>query len=151
MDRAATLLRLNALVEPGGAVVHFDTGHADVPANAWAERFRALRRRYAGEDPERPGAAAAPWVRHEAFMLDSPFSCVESHAVYERRTFEAARLVNRAFSMSSRASHRLGDRAADMERDILDLIRAIAPDGSLTEVFRSSGLIARRPGEESQP
>lgn len=151
MDRAATLRRLDALIEQGGAVVLFHTGHASVPGNAWTEQFSALRRCYRGDAAERPGpngAAGTSWVRHEAFLLASAFSCVEAHSVFEERQVDAARLVDRAFSMSGTAPDRLGDRAAELERDILALVRDVAPDGRMTEVIESSALIARRPGEE---
>jgi SAM-dependent methyltransferase len=153
MDRAATLRRLDALVEPGGAVVLFHTGHAAVPDNAWAERFSELRRRYRGDGREQPGpnaaASGAPWVRHEAFLLASPFCCVEGHSVLEEGKVDAARLTARAFSMSGTAPERLGEHAAELERDILALVHDAASDGHLTEVIESSALIARRPGEET--
>jgi hypothetical protein len=153
MDRAPTLRALDALVEPGGAVVLFHTGHARVPVNAWAERFQDLRRRYGGGNDERPGPNAAAsgvaWVRHEAFLLASPFRCVEGHSVLEEGEIDAARLIDRAFSMSGTAPDRLGARAVELERDIAALVRNVAPDGRLTEVIESSVLIARRPGEEA--
>lgn len=68
--------------------------------------------------------------------------------MFEERQVDAARLVDRAFSMSGTAPDRLGDRAAELERDILALVRDVAPDGRMTEVIESSALIARRPGEE---
>jgi SAM-dependent methyltransferase len=154
MDRAATLCALDALVEPGGAVVLFHTGHAAVPVNAWVERFRALRHRYrgaAGADRPGPNAAAsgAAWVPHEAFLLASPFCCVEGHSVLEQAEVDAARLVARAFSMSGTAPAQLGEHAAELERDILALVRDEAPDGRLTEVVESTALVARRLGEEA--
>lgn len=174
MDRAATLRRLDALVEPGGAVVLFHTGHAPVPVNAWTERFRELRRRHAGDADEqtgpnaaaadragprggsgrrlgRSGASGEPWVRHEAFLLTSPFCRVEGHSVYEEGQVDAARLIDRAFSMSGTAPEKLGDRIAELERDIVTLVRDEAPDGRLTEVIESSALMARRPGKEVAP
>ncbi|HEY3847565.1 MAG TPA: class I SAM-dependent methyltransferase [Acetobacteraceae bacterium] len=153
MDRATTLRALDALIEPGGAVVLFHTHHAAVPDNAWAERFSALRRRYRGDASETPGpngaASGAPWIRHEAFLLASPFRCVEAHSVFTRGEVDAARLLARAFSMSGTAPEPLGDRAAELERDILALVRDAALDGRLAEVIESSALIARRSGEEA--
>ncbi|HVC62541.1 MAG TPA: class I SAM-dependent methyltransferase [Acetobacteraceae bacterium] len=150
MDRAATLRRLDALVEPGGAVALFHTGHAAVPVNAWADQFRELRRRHGGDAGDRVGpngASGVGWVRHEAFLLASAFRCVEAHSVFAQGEVDAGRLVDRAFSMSGTTPARLGDRAADLERDIAVLVRDMAPDGRLTEVIESSALVARRPGE----
>jgi SAM-dependent methyltransferase len=148
MDRATTLRRLDGLIEPGGAVVLFHTHHAAVPVNAWAEGFRELRRRYGDDRPGPNSESRTGWVRHEAFLLTSPFCRVETHAVFEEGQVDAARLIERAFSMGGTAPERLGDRAADLERDIAALVREIAPDGRLAEVIESSALIARRPGEE---
>lgn len=148
MDRAATLRALDALIEPGGALALFHTHHAAVPVNAWAERFSELRRRYGDDRPGPNGTSGVRWVRHEAFLLASPFRCVEAHAVFKEGQVDTARLIERAFSMGGTAPERLGDRTADLKRDIAALVREIAPDGRLTEVIESSALVARRPGEE---
>ena len=145
MDRAETLRRLDALIEPGGAVVHVHTHHAEVPVNAWTERFRDLRRRHAGDRPDGPQEHGARWVRHEAFMLASAFRCVEAHSVFEQRTFDAGTLVDRVFSMSGSSRARLEAGAEALERELRALIREIAPDGRLTEVIESNALIGRRP------
>jgi SAM-dependent methyltransferase len=150
MDRADTLRRLDALIEPAGAVVHFHTHHADVPANAWTERLRDVRRRYSGDRPDGPQEHGERWVRHEAFMLKSPFRCVEAHSVFEARTFDAGTLVDRVFSMSSSSRARLDGRAEALERELRALIREIAPDGRLTEVIDSNALIGRRPDAQEE-
>jgi len=147
MDRAPTLRRLDALIEPGGAVALFHTGAALVPENAWMERFSALRGRYAGEDPERRQRRGEAWLRHEGVLLASAFSRIEGCFVLERREIEAASLIDRAFSMSSTAPARLGGQAAALQREIEALIAEIAPDGRLIEVVESSALIAQRPGD----
>ena len=147
MDRAETLARLDALIEPGGAVVHFHTHHAEVPANAWTEAFRALRRRHAGDRPDRPQAPGEAWLPHEAFLLASAFRQLEAHTVYESREFAAEALVDRMLSMSSSSPERLGAGAAALQAELRALIAEIAPTGRLTEVIASTALIARRPGE----
>jgi SAM-dependent methyltransferase len=146
MDRAETLRRLDALVEPNGAVAHFDTEAADVPENAWMERYRAIRRRYSPAEPDRPRRRDGSWQRHEVPMLRSAFCQVEGVYVFERREFSAQTLIDRAFSMSSTSPDRLGERAADFCREIEALIAEIAPTGMLTEVIISNALLAFRPG-----
>ena len=42
MDRAETLRRLETLVEPGGAVALFSSGHRDAPDTDWIAAYRAL-------------------------------------------------------------------------------------------------------------
>ncbi|MDR3538889.1 MAG: class I SAM-dependent methyltransferase [Acetobacteraceae bacterium] len=150
MDRAATLRALDGLIEPGGAVALFHTEHAELLENAWVARYNEVRRRYAEDDSRQPHRHAG-WVRHEAFLLDSPFRCVEACAVLERRAVALDRLVDRALSMSSSSRERLGAKTAALEHDIALLSREIAPEGQLTEVIRSSALLARRPHEEGLP
>jgi SAM-dependent methyltransferase len=149
MDRAATLRALDNLIERGGGLALFNTNHAAVPANAWVEHFDAARRRFASDDPERPRRYGASWVRHEALLLSSPFSHVETCSVFERRSFDAVRLIDRAFSTSSTEPERLGNQSAELEHDIVALVKDIAPNGCLTEVIESTALIARRPHEET--
>lgn len=146
MDRAETLRRLDGLIAPGGAVVLFDTSHATDPANAWRDRYNAIRRRYAGGDTARSRMRGEGWTRHESVLLDSPFSEVDGCYVIERRRIDAVVLVDRAFSMSSSSPQRVGDHAGDMRREIEALLPEIAPDGVLTEVVTSNALIGQRPG-----
>jgi SAM-dependent methyltransferase len=148
MDRAETLRRLDGMIEPFGAIALFHAAPARAPDNAWVERYNEVRRRYTGSEQRHHGPG---WVRHEALLLDSPFCCVEACSVFERRSFDAARLVDRAFSMSSSEPAVLGQRADDLRRDIEALIGEIAVDGRLTEVIESSALIACRPHEAGLP
>ncbi len=148
MDRAETLRRLDGLIEPGGAVALFSADHPELPYNAWAEEFRALCRRYT-DDEARPGRHRRPgWVRHEALLLESPFSHLEAVAVIERRSVPAASLIDRALSMSSTSPERLGDRAGELRAEIAAFAAARAVNGMLVETIESRALIAFRPGEQ---
>src|SRR5262249_60601 len=64
MDREETLLRLDRIVEPEGAVVLFGDDHPKVPDNCWVEAFGRLIDRYAGADTAREERRAPGWVRH---------------------------------------------------------------------------------------
>jgi SAM-dependent methyltransferase len=147
MDRAETLRRLDGLIEPDGAVVHFDTEAAELPENDWMARYRVIHRHYTGDDPQRRSHRDAFWRRHESFFLQSAFSAVEGCSVFERRQIAAASLIDRVLSMSSSSPDRLGPRAAELKRDMAALVREIAPDGRLAEVVVSNALIGRRPGQ----
>jgi trans-aconitate methyltransferase len=78
MDRAETLRRLDALIEPGGAVALFDDDHPQVPDNEWRLCWRELIERYSADDPVRGRHRRPGWVRHEAMLLDSAFSDMET-------------------------------------------------------------------------
>ena len=147
MDRAETLRRLDGMIEPGGAVALFHAWPAPVPANAWQDSYLAVVRRYAGEDADQPRHRGPDWVRHEAFLLDSAFACVESVAAYEPRTVTAGQLVDRAFSRSGTTPARLGDQADALAAAIRALVSKVASEGVLHEVVVSAALIARRPAE----
>lgn len=141
MDRADTLRRLDGLIEPGGAVVLFRDSHPDLPDNGWLAAYREVTERYAT-----PGAWRGPdWVRHEAVLLDSPFSLLDELTVIERRTIPADSLIDRALSRSVSSPARLGDAAEALAAEIRGLLPRVAPDGTVTEVVASSALVARRP------
>ena len=149
MDRAETLRRLDAMIEPGGAVALFDDSHPDVPQNAWRERWRALTDRYAEGDPvhERRRVKGA-WVRHPPFLLASAFSRIERVSVLGRRMTTTESLVDRAMSMSSTSRARLGEaRAAALVAELRALFAELAPAGTLEEVLEWSAMIATRPPE----
>lgn len=145
MDRAETLRRLDALIDADGAVALFDNAHLAVSENDWVKEWRSVIDRYAADDPQRERRRADTWLRHEAVLLNSRFSRLETVSVILRHATTAASLIDRALSMSSASRDRIGARADQMVRDLQDLLRRIAPLGTLTEVLECTALIARRP------
>ena len=108
MDRAETVRRLDAMLEPGGALVLFSTTHIDAPDNAWRAEFeRVLEGAAVGG---RRAAWRQPgWVKHEAVLLDSPLCDLHRVGVVERRRTPGAALIDRALSMSGTSRARLGE------------------------------------------
>lgn len=145
MDRADTLRRLDALIEPGGAVALFNSGHRDAPDSEWIAPYRELVRRYAADDGTHVKRGLGTWVDHEAILLDSPFSVLDEIAVIERRQVSVAQLVQRALSRSSTTEERLGAAAAGFSIEIEQLLTPMAADGMLSEVIATYALVARRP------
>ena len=145
MDRVDTLRRLAGIVESDGAVALFQDNHLKVPENRWERAYDELIDSYAESHAGLAHIKSDDWVRHEAILLDSPFSALERIGVIERRRTPVDRLVDRALSRSSTAPERLGSRAADFERDIRALLADVATDGFVTEVVESEALIAMRP------
>jgi SAM-dependent methyltransferase len=148
MDRAETLRRLDTMIEPGGAVVLFNSEHRDAPTD-WNPPYRALVRRYAEGDAEHVKRRSADWVGHEALLLGSTFGLLDEVAVIERRHVSVAQLVERALSRSSTTTERLGPAAARLAKEIEELLTPLASDGMLNEVIATNALIARRPDEAS--
>ncbi|HLW79033.1 MAG TPA: class I SAM-dependent methyltransferase [Terriglobia bacterium] len=150
MDRAATLRRLDTMIEPDGAVVLFDSEHLDLPENPWGSEYRSLVRRYSDDDEAHARRRGGTWVRHEAFLLDSAFSVLDQVSVIERRSITVEQLVDRAFSRSSTAPDRLGDAAPRLAAEIEALLQPLATNGTLTEVVATSALLAKRPEGEDR-
>ena len=143
MDRPETLQRLDGMIEPDGAIALFGDTHPEVPDNAWRSAWRSVLDRYASEDRDRHRGAG--WVRHEAVLLDSPFSWLESIAIIERRRIDTQTLVRRALSMSSLAAAGAGQRADELTRDLSAALTPFAADGAIIEVVESYALLAWRP------
>jgi SAM-dependent methyltransferase len=144
MDRVDTLRRLDAMIEPGGAIALFHDSRPDVPDNAWREEYNAVLERYATDNGRRRGWRATGWVRHEAVLLDSAFSRLELAGAISRRCVPVARLIDRALSMSSTSHARIGDQADAMVAELRAMFARVAPEGSVTEVLETTALLAWR-------
>ena len=144
MDRPETARRLDALIEPGGALVLFRIEHLDVPDNAWRTEFQATIDAAVGNG--RPAWRQPGWVKNEAILLDSPFCALERIGCVERVQVSAASLIDRALSMSNTTRARLGDGVQRLRESVEALIGRVAVEGRVSEVVESVALIARRPG-----
>jgi SAM-dependent methyltransferase len=139
MDRVDTLERLDKMIEPAGAVALFGDTAPAVPANAWLKVWRDICARY---EPRTGAHQHDPnWIRHEAVLLDSPFSRLEQFGVIERRALDVETLVQRALSMGSTSPGHLGEEktaaiAADIRRALADVRE---------EVVETYALVAWRP------
>lgn len=136
MDRIDTLRRLDRLIEPTGAVAVLGDSSPAIPANAWHRVWQDICARY---EP-RTGAhrADANWIRHEAILLDSPFSRLEEFAVIERRPLDVETLVHRTLSMGSTSPTHLGEektaaisaevraRLADVREEVVETYALVA-------------------------
>ncbi|HTZ80162.1 MAG TPA: class I SAM-dependent methyltransferase [Stellaceae bacterium] len=148
MDRPRTLARLDGLIEAEGAVVLFRDRHPALPENAWSDAYRELLRRYAAEEQAGLPHRGPHWLPHEAVLLASPFSQLERYGVIERRATPVATFVERAFSMSSTAPARIGNRAAELATEVERLMAAHAVDGLVAEVVETEALMAHRPAAD---
>ena len=146
MDRAGTLQRRDGLVEPGGAVALLGTREPELPDNAWVEAYDTLIERYAADDKTRRERKSPDWLRHEAVLLESPFSRIETIAVLERRLTPVERFVDRALSMSSTSAARIGEKTAALAAEVRNTLAPFAAEGMIREVVRSAATIAWRPG-----
>jgi SAM-dependent methyltransferase len=127
----------------------FHDRHPEHPENAWRAGWRQILDRYEPADAvgrvRHSGPRSHHWVRHEAVVLQSAFSALETFGVIERRQLPAAHLIDRALSMSSTSPGSLGARAANLVEELQAFLAAAAPSGILTEIVESSALVAFRP------
>lgn len=144
MDRPDTLARLDALIEPEGAVALFSTAFASDSPMAWLAPYRALLEAYSEGDPARMQRKADGWESHDAVLAKSPFPMLERVSIVETRRVSVESLVTRPLSMSSLSRERLGERLDELLARIRQLLDAYATNGWLDERIESAALIARR-------
>jgi len=143
MDRAETLRRLDALIDPGGAVALFGDAHPEVPDNAWRMPWREVLGRYRDPGDSHP-LRGAGWVPHETMLLDSAFCRLDSVAAIDRRHIPVVTLVERALSRSGSSPARLGDRVEALSKEVVQALEPFTRDGMITEVVETHALIATR-------
>jgi ubiquinone/menaquinone biosynthesis C-methylase UbiE len=145
MDRAVTLAILDGLVMPGGAVAMFDDEHPRTVENAWRRKLDEVGRRYGrAEEPhirEREGGA---YRTHESYLLESAFNDLVRIAVVVSRARTTDDIVGLAYSLSTSAPHKLGERKAAFEADLRAALAELSPEGHFTEIAEMGALIARR-------
>jgi ubiquinone/menaquinone biosynthesis C-methylase UbiE len=146
MDRAATLQMLDRIIAPGGAVAFFHDAHPDVPENRWFRILREVSDRYSKDAAmhvtERKMGAHR---RYEPYLFESAFTLLDGLTVTSRAEITLDEIVGRAYSMSTCAPARLGDRQAAFENDLRAALAPLATGGEFVEVAEMVALVARRP------
>ncbi|MGY5812042.1 class I SAM-dependent methyltransferase [Rhizobium sp. LEGMi198b] len=144
MDRQATLTALDRLIEPGGAVVLFHDRQV-LATPDWRSIVDKLTETFAPErHQERLLRKSKAWAPHEAMLLASPFCNLERIGIVNQYQRDIEDIVGRVFSMSSTSPQALGDKLADFEAALRAELLEVAPDGKITEIVESQGLLAFR-------
>jgi SAM-dependent methyltransferase len=149
MDRAATLVTLDRMVSPAGAVALFGDRRIPLPNQDWRAVVEALTGTYAPQAVEERHRRRSD-ARHEAVLLASPFSRLEHYGIVVSRMLDAEAIVGRTFSMSGTSPAMLGNRRAAFEADLRRELAALSPSGVFQEIVEVKALIARR-GRASSP
>ncbi|WP_144139293.1 class I SAM-dependent methyltransferase [Paraburkholderia sp. BCC1884] len=144
MDRPDTLTRLDALIEPQGAVALFSTAIVTDAPIAWLASYHALLEDYAQSDPARLQRKSDDWESHDSVLARSAFAALERISIVETRRVSVESLCARPLSMSSLSRERLGERLDELLGRIRELLDAHATNGWLDERVESTALIARR-------
>ena len=145
MDRAQTLVDLDRLIEPSGAVVLFGDDHPDLPENARIREYEAFVQSWSADDESHVIRRGTSYRPHASVMLASPFSRLERISVIHRRPLGLDDLTDRALSLSSTSRARLGERADTMLAELTAKMDGWAAQGPMEEVLSSNAQIAWRP------
>ena len=145
MDRAATLDMLDRIVAPGGAVAFFHDAHPDVPENRWFRTLREISDRYSRDVGDVADRKVGAHRRYEPYLFASAFSQLDGLSVTCRTEITLDEMVGRAYSMSTCAPARLGDRQAAFESDLRAALTPFATDGKFIEIAEMVAMVARRP------
>jgi ubiquinone/menaquinone biosynthesis C-methylase UbiE len=145
MDRGATLEALDRLVVAGGAIALFDDEHPRTVENAWRRTLEEVGRRYGrSEEPHILERKSGTYRTHESHLLDSAFNDLVRVGAIVRRTLTIDEVVGLAYSLSTSAPQKLGERRSAFETDLRAALAALSPDGRFTEIAEMGALIARR-------
>ncbi len=144
MDRAATLRRLDAIVEPDGALLLFNDELADAPENAALRAWSAVVERHSADDRVRMQRKSPEWQHHEVVLRDSAFRDIEQLTFLDRGTTTLDLLLHRALSMSATSESRLGARAETMVDELRAVLAPFAAAGPLPQIIEWTVLVARR-------
>jgi SAM-dependent methyltransferase len=145
MDRAKTLERLDAMLEPDGAVVLFNDEVVGAQENQALLAWRAVVERYSADDKVRAHLRSPEGQDHEVVLRTSPFSRIDHIGYIHRGLTTVDILVHRALSMSATTRARLGDRADHLLSEIRSTLAPFATDGTVTEQIEWTAIVARRP------
>jgi SAM-dependent methyltransferase len=145
MDRAATLAALDGRVTADGALALFHDDHPRTAENAWRGKLRDLGNAFGRErSPHVVAAQTAGYRSHESLLMASAFGRLSGLSEFLRRTITADEIVGLAFSLSTTARDKLGDKAGAFEADLRAALAALSPDGRFTEIAEMEALVARR-------
>jgi SAM-dependent methyltransferase len=146
MDREGTLKLLDGLVVADGAVLLMHDIHAKTAENRWRRMLHELSNDYGRDESFHVEARQKDDFRaHESVLMSSAFSYVESISVFVRRDLTPDDIVGLAFSLSTSAPQKLGDRISEFETRLRAKLAELSPDNRFTEIAEMKAVIATRP------
>jgi len=145
MDREATLVALDGIIEPGGAVVLFGNERLETPGADWPALVKRLREEFV---PERE--TARHWRKierdtHGAVLARSAFSRIDRRAVTVSRTLTPDEIVGAIYTHSDTSPEVLGDRRPAFESALREGLAQLSAEGNFAEVAEVTAMIASRP------
>ena len=152
MDRPRVAGAVRTMLDPDGVVVHVDSAHRDLewepplPEAAIEE----LRTRWLGKD-RRAGQSVrntSPSGEPDVFAA-AGFAAPDVVAVPDRRLLERTidDLVAERLASSGTAPHLFGERLAEFERELREILAAATPSGRFSVRLPDNKLFVYRPVE----
>ena len=128
LDKTATLLVLERVVADGGCVAICNSAPSESPVNAWAAKFRELRRAWSADPDE-----SRYRIDSDAWFAGSPFVKRDEVAVTQRHSLRMEELIGRGLSFSVTSPAALGARRAQFEFALRNALEPFAVNGVLEE------------------
>lgn len=145
MDRAETLKVLDRLLPPDGTIALFEDEQPRTVENQWLIAMADVGKRYGSQEAaHRAARMKSDYRTHVSYLFDSPFAHIERVGVFIKHTITTDDIVGRAFSLSMLSQEKLGERAADFERDLRAALAELSPEGHFTEIAELAALVAKR-------
>jgi ubiquinone/menaquinone biosynthesis C-methylase UbiE len=145
MDREATLAALDSLVRPDGAVALFHDEHPATAENKWRRVLHDVANRYGRQESHHvKDRNGAEYRKHVSVLFESVFNRLEHAGIFIKRELTADAIVGLAFSLSTTAPQKLGERMAAFEKELREELAALSPSGQFVEIAELLALVARR-------
>lgn len=128
LPHETTIAVFERVLAPGGRITICGSSPADSPVNAWAAKFRDIRRAWA-DDPNE----SRYHVDLDQWFALSRFHRIEDIAVEHRQSVTIADLIGRALSFSTTSPAVVGDRRPQFEAKLREVLEPFAVDGVIEE------------------
>lgn len=146
MDREATLQILDGMIVPGGAVALLHDVHTKTVENRWRRMLQDIGNEFGRERAFHVEARENPdFQSHESVLMNSVFAHLERVSVFIRVERTPDDIVGLAYSLSTSAPQKLGERRAEFEARLREELAKLSPEGHFSEIAEMTALIATRP------
>ncbi len=146
MDREATLAALDAMIEPGGAIVLFSDERLEPPKPDWSALVGRLRAEFLPERDAERRRRMSERQGCRAVLARSAFSRpLDTRGVVLHRALTADAVVGAVYSHSDTSPDALGERRAAFEAALREGLTRLSPEGLFSERIEVTAAIARRP------
>jgi len=128
LSREATLAVFERIVAPNGCIAVCGSTLTDGPSNAWATKFKEVRRAWASDPDE-----SKYKIDYDEWFAPSLFRKVEEITLKHQHSITIPDLVRRGLSFSTNSPASLGDRRPQFESAVEAAVMPFVTSGLLEE------------------